>query len=530
VSRDRLRGRGRRSVLAAAALLGLWFALTIGWRALALPDEGRYVGVAWEMTRAHDWSVPTLAGLPYFHKPPLFYWLTAVAIEVGGTQPGALRFASWLSATAAAAALYAFMRHWSGETRARAAALVLATTPLFYGAAQYANLDMLVAGCITLSVLAFAHAVLQPPGAQGTRAAHRAAVAGHAAAALGVLAKGLIGVVLPWLVIGLWTLAIGRRRAWARLAWWPGPLLFAAVALPWFVAMQWQFPAFADYFFVEQHLRRFSGAGFNNPQPPWFFAVALPLLLLPWTPWAWAACRPPFWRERTGRPLRLLLLLWAGVVVIFFSVPQSKLIGYVLPAVPPLAALGAEAFFALRAGSSRVVPRLWAFSAVVALSLMPLLAALAARYQAPGSADVAQVLARERRPHERVVLLDRYPFDLALLARVDDAWIVIDDWRASEIAERDDWRRELVDAARFAPAERRTERLVNRAALGPRLCGSHDAWFVAARDAVPAGLAARTPTHRGARWWLWRLQATDWVELTGPTGCPQTPNDDPAHR
>lgn len=151
--------RDRKLLLIAFA----WLAATAWLRPLALPDEGRYVGVAWEMIRSGNWLVPTLDGLPYFHKPPLFYWLTAAALSVSDSSLLAARIAPWLGACLAAGSLFLFARRWAGGDAARAALLALVTAPLFYFGAQYANLDMLVAGCITASILAFAHAALLEP-------------------------------------------------------------------------------------------------------------------------------------------------------------------------------------------------------------------------------------------------------------------------------------------------------------------------------------------------------------------------------
>ena len=93
-------------------LLFLWLVATSWARFLSLPDEGRYVGVAWEMVRSGDWLTPTLNGLPYFHKPPLFYWLTAVSLSLFGTIEWAARLASCLGAMLSAGAAYLLIRRW----------------------------------------------------------------------------------------------------------------------------------------------------------------------------------------------------------------------------------------------------------------------------------------------------------------------------------------------------------------------------------------------------------------------------------
>ena len=92
--------------LAAALAVVAWLAFAIGLHPLTLPDEGRYVGVAWEMMRSGDWLVPMQNGLPFFHKPPLFYWLTAASLQVFGTGNAPARFAPLLAATFGAFALY----------------------------------------------------------------------------------------------------------------------------------------------------------------------------------------------------------------------------------------------------------------------------------------------------------------------------------------------------------------------------------------------------------------------------------------
>ena len=137
-----------------------WLALTLGVRPLALPDEGRYVSVAWEMLSSGNWLYPTLNGLPFFHKPPLFYWITASSLGVFGLHEWAARVAPLFGAGIAAFTLYGFALRQKGTTVARWSLLILVTQPFFFGAAQFANLDMLVAGLIATTILLAAEAGL----------------------------------------------------------------------------------------------------------------------------------------------------------------------------------------------------------------------------------------------------------------------------------------------------------------------------------------------------------------------------------
>ena len=128
------RSQGGRAwpLWAVALLTALWLGWTTGWRHLAVPDEGRYAGVAWEMIRSGDWLTPTLDGLPFFHKPPLFYWITAVSLELFGLHPWAGRLASVTGAWLGAMALYLLLHRWSSPRHARLSLLALLTMPYWF--------------------------------------------------------------------------------------------------------------------------------------------------------------------------------------------------------------------------------------------------------------------------------------------------------------------------------------------------------------------------------------------------------------
>lgn len=509
-----------RSRLGVALLSLAWLALLAWPRPLMLPDEGRYVGVAWEMMRTGDWLVPTLNGLPYFHKPPLFYWITAASMSVFGLGDWAARAAPLLGAWAGAMAIFLFVQRWWGRRAATLALVVLLTQPLFYIGGQFANLDMLVAGCITVTVLLLAHAALLM--GQGTP--YRKPLLGaYVAAALGVLAKGLIGFVLPALVIAAWLLACRRPRALLRLISAPGVALFLLIAAPWFIAMQLRFAGFLDYFFVVQHFKRFAAGGFNNVQPFWFYPAVLLLFTLPWLPWI----RPQLERGRLADPVRgevrTLMALWVVVIVAFFSMPASKLLGYVLPAVPPLAVLladGVETWLARSPGAGRR----WRASAGVSVAICLVVVGTFSIRAPKSSKDIGASLHQLRQDSEPVFMLDDYYFDLPLYARLRRPVASVVDWADPEIRRHDGWRKELADAGDFAP-ERAEGALMSPATLGSALCAQPVSWVVGPESATARYpvLAHAEVVRRSATATLWRV-SRDAPAVNRLLNCPGTPS------
>ncbi len=521
----------RRGLAVAAVLVLVWWAATACLRPLMLPDEGRYVGVAWEMLRSGDWLTPTLNGLPYFHKPPLFYWITAASLWLFGHHEWAARTASLLGALAGTLASYAFVRRWLDERAGRMGLVVLMAQPLWMIGAQFANLDMLVAGCIVATICLLAHSVLLAEHAQ----AHRAVlVAAWGMAALGVLAKGLIGFVLPAAVVFLWLVAQRRWRRLGGLFWWPGPLLFLCLTLPWFAAMQQRFPDFLNYFFVVQHFKRFAEAGFNNVMPVWFYPAVLALAFLPWLPWMARACRADADASPAQKSVRLLLLIWPAVIVVFFSLPRSKLLGYVLPAVTPLAMLAAQGYLARSRAASRFHAA-WGFLAVgvgTALTL-GVLSWLAVHPQS-SMRPLAQALRESRLPSEPIVMLEKYYFDLPFYAGLGRPVAVVDNWDDPEVYQRDNQRKEIADAGQFDKAAAARD-LVVPASLPRLLCRSPIAWVIGPSAAVERYpyLKAAARIHERDGVTLWRLE-TGAPAMADGLGCgatlpgaPQRPSSSP---
>jgi 4-amino-4-deoxy-L-arabinose transferase-like glycosyltransferase len=452
-------------------LLFAWVLISAWIRPLGMPDEGRYTGVAWEMVRSGHWLTPTLDGLPYFHKPPLFYWLTAISIQLFGTSELALRVAPMLGATLIAFAGFRLLRRWASLSVAHGYLIVLGTMPYFYGGAQFANHDMLVAAFISAAIVFAADALLSSDANMPWKFSMLLA---WACIALGLLSKGLIGIVLPGGVIFFWIL-LQRRWQWlVRLLWWPGPLVFLLIAAPWFVLMQQAFPQFFHYFFIHQHFERFAETSFNNVQPWWFYPTALALLCLPWTFALAGRVKLPA-ADGARAALRQLLWLWLIVIVVFFSLPASKLVGYALPAVPAIAMLVAEVV-AERSLRWRSLPV--AMAVITAISLVTVIYVLG-RNDPYSSKPLATAWREQAAPGEPLISLGVYRFDFPLYGKVPEPMPVLMDWSDPAIVKRDSWPRELADAARFDPKAGQHV-LVNQSELPAMLCAQAVTWIITA--------------------------------------------------
>ncbi|HRD92222.1 MAG TPA: glycosyltransferase family 39 protein [Accumulibacter sp.] len=456
-------GEGVLETRAATLLIlcALWLTLFAGFRPLMLPDEGRYVGVAWEMLSSGNWLVPTLDGMPFFHKPPLFYWLTAAGLQVFGANDWAARLASTLAALLATVALYAFLRRYADKRLANLAVVVLVSQPMFFAGAQYANLDMLVAAMISATIVCGASAILSLERGLPYRIALASA---YFFAALGVLAKGLIGFVLPGAILLAWLLVRRRYRLIPALLPIPMIVLFLFLALPWFVWMQASYGGFWDYFLVYHHFRRFAETGFNNAQAFWFYVPVLLVGTLPWSPWIVRVFSLTFLADRERLEVRSLMIVWLLGIVIFFSLPSSKLVGYIFPALPPLACLLADALLGWldkrSSGTASVsgtpsaasTSSAWpGVGVVVASSACVVFIVLVALFDRSSSKALAKKVAPLFATGDQIVMVDEYQYDLPFYLRAATNPWVVSDWSDPDIQVRDNWRKELYDAGRFDP-------------------------------------------------------------------------------
>jgi 4-amino-4-deoxy-L-arabinose transferase-like glycosyltransferase len=318
-------------ILLLAGFCGFLFFFGLSYFGLVGADEPRYAQVAREMLNRHDWITPTLGGKPWLEKPVLYYWQAIVAYGIFGVSDWGARLPSAFDATVMVFAVYIFLRRFRPGFQLDGA-LIAASSAGVVGFARAASTDMPLAAMFTIAMLAW-YAWYE------SRSRSYLALF-YLFLGLGVLAKGPVALLLAAVIIMLFTtLEHALGRLWQTL-WIPGIAIFLTVVLPWYVAVQIRNPEFFQVFILEHNFARFGSSLYHHVQPFWYFVPVVILALLPWTVFVIAAIRQSiadWWPKGLGLEsdaFSLFLLIWLVIPVAFFSISQSKLPGYILPAVP----------------------------------------------------------------------------------------------------------------------------------------------------------------------------------------------------
>ena len=327
------------------ALAAVYFIAFLGSRALSIPDEGRYPEIAREMFASGNWVTPTINGVPFLDKPILYYWLECLSYAVFGVNNWAIRMPGALFGIGGVIIIYWFGRYFYNRRSGLFAAGILAVSPLYFLAAHYANIDLEVGNLLWLSALLLLWGLTLPwPSTRRRLVCYGA----YAAGGLAFLAKGMIGIVFPASTLLLWIALLNRWRVLRQVYLFSGLLIFAGVIAPWLVLVQGENPDFLYYFFYYQQIGRFLGNDFHvsHVMGPYFFFMVLLVGMVPWSIIFSARIYKGLkclWPQRQSHPLSLFLLLWCLFILLFFSIPDTKLVGYILPVMGPGALLMGKA-------------------------------------------------------------------------------------------------------------------------------------------------------------------------------------------
>jgi 4-amino-4-deoxy-L-arabinose transferase-like glycosyltransferase len=364
------------STLAKRGTVLLFFAIAafyfygLGHLPLVGPDEPRYAQVAREMFLRGDLITPTLGGHTWFEKPALLYWMIIASFKLFGVTEWSARLPSAISGVLTVAAVFVVGRQLEIEDKkspgyAFWSAVAAATTIGIVVFSQAVSFDIILTMTTTWALAFYflynLHAysdVSEKPGGW--------LLAGfYVFIGLSLLAKGLVGIVMPIGVIGLYHIFQRRlpgRKAFISLLWgFPLALIVAGI---WYAPVIWRHGwLFIDQFFIQHHFARYVSNKYHHSQPVYFYVLVLPLLALPWTAflvnglmqfksWLWHVVADVGDRaDQSSSRLMTFAVAWFVFPLVFFSFSGSKLPGYILPVLPAAALIVGRQLIRLRPDS-----------------------------------------------------------------------------------------------------------------------------------------------------------------------------------
>ncbi len=291
-------------------------------------DEAVFAEATKEMVHSGDYITPTYNGDIRYDKPILIYWLMALSYKTFGINEFGARFPSALAGIMLAMALYYFIRHFFDNNRALYASLSMTVSLYFFVYSRASVTDMVLTLFITLSLFSFYLSI--------KRNSHF--IYGfYLFSALAFLTKGLIGIVFPFVIAGIFLLVTegfgGLKRAFNLKAL----LLFLIVGVPWYAA---QFAIngdeFFQQFFMKHHFKRYTGVISGHKGPVYYYLAALLIGMFPWVAFLPSGIRRAI-KERDQ--LQIFALIWFAFIFLFFSFATTKLPDYILSAIPASAIL-----------------------------------------------------------------------------------------------------------------------------------------------------------------------------------------------
>ncbi|HET9477952.1 MAG TPA: glycosyltransferase family 39 protein, partial [Pyrinomonadaceae bacterium] len=338
----------RLYILLFVVIIVLYF-YGLGSLPLLGPDEPRYAQVAREMFMRGDPVTPTLGGHTWFEKPALLYWLMMAAFKIFGVSEWSARFGPAVCGLLTIAAVWLVGRavgRASDQARDFSfwAVLITSSSLGLIVFSRAASFDVVVTMTTTWALAFFLLHELKHERKTAFL------IGFYIFVGLSLLAKGLVGIVIPFGVVGLYYLL---RRKWpARNLWlsliWGLPLAIAVSAI-WYgpVIARHGWP-FVDEFFIQHHFARYVSNKYHHPQPLYFYPAIILMLAVPWTAFlieALAKIRSWGWRDNDPlNVVRVFSLAWLAMPIVFFSFSGSKLPGYILPVLPAAALLIADPF------------------------------------------------------------------------------------------------------------------------------------------------------------------------------------------
>lgn len=352
------------TILLAALTLVIFIGTSFHPALLDDADAG-HAEAAKEILERGDWVTFHINGIRYLEKGPLLFWTAALAYQVVGVNEFGTRLPAVFAVLGLVLVCQAFGRQFGGERAGFYSGLILSTSIGTYLYTRMFIPDILLTFCLTAAFYFFWRGMSDGRYFWGWWVALAGAV----------LAKGLLGIVFPVGVVGLYILV---RRRWDLIACMrpvSGTLLFLLIAAPWHILAAIRTPKWAWFYFVNEHFLRYLGMRYpkDYDKVPLLLFWGLCLAwLIPWSAFLPLALKGQV--EEKESP-RVFLWIWAGLVMIFFSF-STRQEYYSMPAWPPLALLIGSALASAEETQHRWLVRLQAIPAVIGVIAAAALATL----------------------------------------------------------------------------------------------------------------------------------------------------------
>ncbi|MDP9268424.1 MAG: glycosyltransferase family 39 protein [Acidobacteriota bacterium] len=416
----------RAQVLILLALAVGIYVGTSFWPALLDDADASHALVSREMNASGDYVVLKLDGVRYLQKAPLHYWAVAALYRVLGENEFATRLPDALAMVGLVLMVYLFGLRFFGERPGFYGGLATATALGFW---MFTRIMIPEAIYSLFFVVIFYLFLRAWTGSLDPRVGYWGAAA---AMGLAVLARALVAVIFPVAIVFIFLIATGGWRRWRELRIFSSAGIFLLIAAPWHLLAEWRAPGFAWWYFINEHFKRAVGSRW----PPDYDAVPLWAWLLAhlawWFPWSvflpLVARELPNWRKwralDAAGQARLLLFVWAGFILFFFSLTGgSRMEYYGFAAWPAATALLGLALADAEAQGSPSSSK-WLLRSQAALALLGVLIAGAlgyavwASYDVSSATDISELLQTRETDFYRVSmahLLDLRPQAFAVL-------------------------------------------------------------------------------------------------------------------
>lgn len=333
-------------LISLLVLVGICRLLLFSSFPLIDPTEGRYAEIARQMEQTNNWVTPQIqAGVPFWGKPPLTFWLTASIFRLLGANTFSARIPEFLFIMLSVIFSSVLAAHFSGDKKTGfLCAIIAATSSLFYVMSGIVTVDPALTATVTLSFVAFALALR-------LESRHKSLLCGYSfflGFGLSVLAKGLLGWVLIGVPIFVWIVRYNKwRDCYSKFPVISGGILSLIIAVPWHVLAEYRTPGFLKYYFIGEHFQRYLvsgwegdlyGTGHRTP-----FGLIWIYLLIACLPWIFLLIPQIHWLKDKGKKVGDILepqwlsylFLWFIWVPLFFSPAHNVMLPYVLPSVVP---------------------------------------------------------------------------------------------------------------------------------------------------------------------------------------------------